>query len=199
MRLKRRIFLVVGIFSILIAVAFASYHFILDWNDVPTSHAQIYMAFGSVMHEPGVDVANDPKPFPNVNGLSQDSLATLRQAMDGNMDWAKNYNYIPGLREDDPGNLVLMYFNRPTRWSWYASPPTIFKKKEWIIIPVDFGIGMRPRSQQDRDYSERVSFDEFRRRLQQTLDFICTNNRPNWKTVVAEQTRFLNSVSHDHQ
>lgn len=148
-----------------------------------------------VMHEPGENVANDPKPFPNVNGSSRDSLATLKQEMGGNMDWATNYNYIPGLRENDPGNLVLMYFNRPTRWRWFAAPPTIFKNKEWIIIPVDFGTGMRPRSEEDRDYSERVSFDEFRRRIQQTLDFIRTNNRPNWQTVVVEETRFLNSIT----
>jgi hypothetical protein len=88
-----------------------------------------------------------------------------------------------------------MYFNRPTRWTWFAAPPTIFKEKEWIIIPVDFGIGMRPRSIQDGDYSERVSLDEFRSRLRRTLDFVRTNERPNWQTIVAEQTKFLDSIT----
>ena len=60
---------------------------------------------------------------------------------------------------------MLMYFNRPTRWTWFAAaPPTIFKEKEWIIIPVDFGIGMRPRSIQEGDYSERVSLKDVYKR-----------------------------------
>lgn len=197
MRHKRVIFPVAGIFAILIGLSFAYYRFILDWNGRPISNAQLLLAFVSVMHEPGVDFANDPKPFPNVNGSSQKSLTTLKQAMGGHMDWATNYNYIPGLRENDPGDLVLMYFNRPTRWRWFAVPPTIFQKKEWIIIPVDFGTGMRPRSEKNRNYSERVSFDEFRRRLRQTLDFIRTNDRPNWQTVVAEETKVLDSLTND--
>ena len=197
MRHKRVILSVAGAFAILIGLSFGYSRFILDWNGRPISNAQLRLAFVSVMHEPGVDFANDPKPFPNVNGSSQESLATLKQAMGGKMDWATNYNYIPGLRENDPGALVLMYFNRPTRWRWFAVPPTIFQKKEWIIIPVDFATGMRPRSEKDRDYSERVSFDEFRRRLRQTLEYIRTNDRPNCQTIVTGETHFLDSLTKD--
>ncbi len=199
MRLKRLILWTAGIFAILISLAFGYYHFILDWDGRPSSHAQIMLAFMKSMHDPGVNFANDPKPFPNVKGLSQDSVVTIRDGMGGNMDWAKDYNYVPGLREDDPGDLVLMYFNRPTRWTWFAAPPTIFKQKEWIIVPVDFAEGMRPRSGQDRDYSERVSLEEFRSRLRRTLDFVRTNERPNWQTIVAEHTKFLNSMEHFNQ
>jgi hypothetical protein len=193
--MKRVILWIAGILTVLIVLAFGYCRFILDWNGRPSSHAQIYMAFVQSMHEPGINYANDPKPFPNVKGSSQDSLATIRDKMGGDMNWATNYNYVPGLRENDPRDLVLMYFNRPTRWTWFAAPPTIFKEKEWIIIPVDFGIGMRPRSIQDRDYSERVSLDEFRSRLRRTLDFVRTNERPNWQTIVAEQTKFLDSIT----
>jgi hypothetical protein len=194
--MKRAILWIAGIIAILIGLAFGYYRFILDWDGRPISHAQIYLAFAESMHEPGVNYANDPKPFPNVKGLSQDSLATIRDKMGGDMNWSTNYNYVSGLRENDPGDLVLMYFNRPTRWTWFAAaPPTIFKEKEWIIIPVDFGIGMRPRSIQEGDYSERVSLNEFRSRLRRTLDFVRTNERPNWQTIVAEQTKFLDSIT----
>jgi hypothetical protein len=195
MRHKRTILWIAGTSVILIGLALGYHRFVLDWNGRPCCHAQIVLAFTSAMHEPGVNFANDPKPFPNVKGLSQDSLATLRDGMGGYMDWAKDYNYVPGLREDDPGDLVLMYFNRPTRWTWHGVVPTIFKKKKWIIVPVDFAMGMRPRSDPG-EYSERVSLDEFRNRLRRTLDFVRTNECPNWQTVVAENTKFLDSIEH---
>ena len=118
--------------------------------------------------------------------------------MGGYMVWAKDYNYVPGLRENDPADLVLMYFNRPTRWNWHGHPPTIFKEKAWIIIPVDFdmGVNFRPHTGQGGECSERVSLDEFRSRLRRTLDFVRTNERPNWQTVVAEHSKFLESIEH---
>ncbi len=195
MRPKRVILWIAGTFTILIGLAFGYHHFILDWDGRPVCHSGIMLAFMEAMHESGVNFANDPKPFPNVKGLSQDSLITIRDGMGGYMGWARDYNYVPGLREDDPGDLVLMYFNRPTRWTWHAAPPSIFKEKKWIIIPVDFGDGMRPRSGPG-EKSERVSFDEFRGRLRRTLDFVRINERPNWQMIVAEHTKFLDSIEH---
>jgi hypothetical protein len=154
------------------------------------------LSFLMVMHESG-NILNDPKSFPNVKGLSRDSLETLRDSMAGYMDWVKDYNYVSGLRENDPAELVLMYFNRPTRWSWHGPPPTIFTEKAWILIPVDFDLGpSRPHTGQLGENSERVSLSEFRSRLRRTLDFVRTNERPNWQTVVAEHSKFLNSIEH---
>jgi hypothetical protein len=42
--------------------------------------------------------------------------------------------------------------------------------------------------------SERVSFEDFRARLTGTLDFLRTNQRPSWQTVVAEHGKFLHSL-----
>jgi hypothetical protein len=155
------------------------------------------MGFLTVMHPNGGDILNDPKPFPNPTGLSQDSLATISESM-GYMAWTNDYNYIPGLREDDPPDLVLMYFNRPTRWNWHGPPRTIFKEKAWIVIPIDFGGGSSFRLHTDQigECSERISQDELRRRLGATLDFIRTNERPNWRMIVAEHEKFLNSIQH---
>jgi hypothetical protein len=46
------------------------------------------------------------------------------------------------------------------------------------------------------ELSERVSLAEFRSRLQRTLDFVRTNERPNWQTIVAEHAKFLDAVEH---
>ena len=189
---------IVGILAIIIGLAVGYYNFILDWNGRPFCHKQIMLAFLCVMHPSGGDILNEPKPFPNVRGSSRDSLASISDKM-GYMAWTNDYNYVAGLREDDPADLVLMYFNRPTRWNWHGSPPTIFKVKAWIIIPVDFGsgAGFRPQTGQWGECSERVSLDEFRNRLRRTLDFIRTNERPNWQAVVAEHTKFLDSIQND--
>lgn len=195
MRPKQVILWITGTLTVLIVLSFGYYHFVLDWKGRPTCHSAIMVAFMTAMHEPGINFANDPKPFPNVKGVGRDSLATIRDGMAGYMDWVKDYGYVPGLREDDPGDLVLMYFNRPTRWTWHAAPPSIFKEKAWILVPVDFAQGMRPRSGPGEE-SERVSLEEFRNRLRRTLDYVRTNERPNWQTVVVEHTRFLDSIEH---
>lgn len=196
---RRAILWFCGTFAVLVGLAYGSYRFLLDWHGRPTCHKLIMLGFMTVMHPHGGDILHDPKPFPNVRGSSQASLATLSESMAGYMAWTNDYNYIPGLREDDPPDLVLMYFNRPTRWNWHGVPPTIFQKKEWIIIPVDFGTGLdfRPHDGQIGECSERVSLTEFRSRLRQTLDFIRTNKRPYWQTVVADETKFLDSITND--
>jgi hypothetical protein len=198
MRPKRLILWIAGVLTVLIALAFGYDQFILDWDGRPTCHKGIMLSFLTVMHESGGDILADPKPFPNVKGSSRDSLETIRDSMGGYMVWAKDYNYVPGLRENDPADLVLMNFNRPTRWNWHGHPPTIFKEKAWIIIPVDFdmGVNFRPHTGQGGECSERVSLDEFRSRLRRTLDFVRTNERPNWQTVVAEHSKFLESIEH---
>src|SRR5580658_7834702 len=104
----------------LVGSALIYYNFILDWDGKPFCHKQIYTAFVLSMHEAGYDIAHDPKPFPNVKGIGRDSLATIHEGMGNYMDWAKEYGYVPGLREDDPGDLVLMYVERPTRWTWHG-------------------------------------------------------------------------------
>ncbi len=194
MRAKRANHLLLGIFAALLALPIGYYYLILDWQGRPFCHKQIMLAFKSWMGDHDKDTNRQPSDFPNINGKGADSLATIREEMGGYMDWAKVYKYVPGLREDDPGDLVLMYVDRPTRWTWHGQPPTIFKEKAWILVPVDFVGGRHPSG--PGELSERVSQDEFRSRLTHTLDFIRTNRRPNWQTIVAEHTKFLDSLDH---
>jgi hypothetical protein len=136
---------------------------------------------------------NNTNPFPNVGGSSADSLASIREEMNGYMSWATNYHYVPGLRQDDPGDLVLMYFDRPTHWVWHGTPHTRLEKKKWIVVPVDFTMGSRTPSGPG-ELSEQIPTAEFKQRLRATIDFVRTNQRPNWQAVVAEHTRFLQSI-----
>jgi hypothetical protein len=195
MRPKHVVLTAAGALFVLVALALIYYHFILDWEGRPYCHKQVLSAFKMWMQDNGMDINSDTNPFPNVNGVGKDSLASINEEMNGHMDWAEGYKYVPGLREGDPGDLVLLYVDRPTRWVWHGPASTIFKKKAWIIVPVDFAMGGRPQSGPG-ELSERVSLEEFRIRLRRTLDFVRTNERPHWQTVVAEHTKFLGSLEH---
>jgi hypothetical protein len=193
MRMRRVILGIGGSFALLGGLIFGFYHFILDWEGRPYCHKQIMFAFFHWMDDQGMPMNSDTNAFPNISGKSAASLAPISKLIGNPVDWAARYNYVPGLRQDDPGELVLMYIDQPTRWSWHGSPPTIFKEKEWIILAVDFGGPMREKSGPG-ELSERVSREEFCRRLKATLDFVRTNERPYWRTVVDEHTEFLKSI-----
>ena len=180
-------------------MAVAGLVFFLAWSGLlfdqegkPYCHKGFMFGFKRWMSDNGMDINSNTNVFPNIVGSSADSLTAIHDSMSGQMDWTKDYEYVPGLREDDPGHLVLMYMNRPTRWVWHGMPPTVFKTKAWIIVPVGFGTGRRPEG--PGELSERVSPDRFRERLRETLDFLRTNSRPHWQTVVAEHERFLESL-----
>ncbi len=187
MRVKRVILVIVAVPLALIAAVVCWYFFVLDWQGRPFCHKQIYTAFRLWMDDQKTNA------FPNVAGSSRLSLEAIREEMGGSMKWAENYRYAAGLREDDPGDLILMYLDQPTRWTWHGSPPSRFTKKAWIVVPVDFTMGDRPRAGHG-ELSERISSQEFKRRLQATLEFVKTNARPNWEAVVAEHTRFLDQL-----
>jgi len=193
MRLKRSIrWLIVALVVFVCAPIFFYNFIILDWNGRPYCHKQVMSSFLSWMSDKESNTNGAANEFPNVGGISRDSLAAINEEMAGT-NWSQNYRYVPGLREDDPGYLVLMYLDRPTRWTWHGRPPTIFKDKKWILVPVDFAIGGRTPSGPG-ELSERVTTDKFKRRLRETIGFVRTNARPNWQTIVSEQTKFLESI-----
>ena len=179
---------------VLVGLALGFYNFILDWQDKPYCHKQITMSLDMWMQQRGMDFQNRTGPFPNVGGTGKDSLAVIHTEMNDHMEWAKDYSYVAGLHADDPGDLVLMYFNRPTRWRAHIAPSTIFAQRKWILIPVDF-LFWGSRTVNDRgECSESVSTAEFKERLRKTLDYIRAKQRPNWQTIVAEHTKFLESL-----
>jgi hypothetical protein len=179
--------------AIVIGLPVGYYRFILDWENKPFGHKQVMLALMNWMDMNKTDGKSGTNPFPNVGGSGPASLAAIHQQMLENMEWAKDYGYVPGLRQIDPGNLVLMYFRRPTRWTMHIDSPTIFHDKGWILVPVDFCVGARERSGPG-EQSEWVSENEFKQRLKATINYLREKQRPNWETIVAEQTKFLESI-----
>jgi hypothetical protein len=176
-----------GAAFVYIVLGVAYYYFILDREGRPYCHKQFYLAFKTWMDDRSTNA------FPNTVGRSADSLAEIQEEMGGSTNWAAHYRYVPGLYEDDPGDLILMYFDSPTRWKWHGPSPTIFQEKAWIIVPADFTQSSR-RVSHSGELNEWVPTQEFCNRLQRTIDFVRTNQRPNWGTVVAEHTEFLDSI-----
>jgi hypothetical protein len=194
MRLKKTRLWVVGVPAVIVGLAFGFYYVILDWHGRPVCHKVVMGAFDEWISANGMDTNSRTNSFPNVNGMGKESLDSIRNGMNGYMEWAKDYRYIPGLRENDPGKLILMYYSRPTRWTWHGGPPTVFKEKAWIVVPVDFAFWGDRTPEGPGELSERISTKEFKTRLRATIDFVRTNARPNWQTVVAEHTKVLEEV-----
>lgn len=170
---------------LLVGLVAAHYFLIIDWDGRPFCHKNITLSLRFWMQEKG----GGAHAFPNVGGVGKTSIQVIAEEV-GTMDWATNYHYVPGLQDDDPPRLVVMYMTKPTRWTWHGSPPTIFEKKKWIVVPVDF----ESTPGHPGECSERLSEAEFKTRLRETIDFVRTNARPNWQVIVAEQTAFLDSL-----
>jgi hypothetical protein len=174
-----------GIVVAAVCSVLLAYQYLYDWEGQPCCHKQVDLAFTNWQQVGGT------KLFPNIDGQSSASLAEISQYM-GGVWLEESYMYVPGLNWIDPGELVLMYYAKPTRWTWHGSPPTIFTEKAWILIPVDMTYyGGTRELAGPGECSERVSFEDLRQRIQKTLDFLRENDRPNWQAVVEEHQRFL--------
>jgi hypothetical protein len=157
---------------------------LLDWGERPLCHKQIMLSFEQWQAEERTDA------FPNVDGGSRPSLSALRQML-ANPAVETKYRYVAGLRADDPGDLVLMYLAQPTRWIWHGRPRTRLAAKGWMVLPVDFACAPARAVAAPGECSERLSNKAFASRLRSTLDFVRTNQRPNWETVIAEHAAVI--------
>ncbi len=156
----------------------------LDRTGNPICHKQLYGVIQNWQEK------HSTRDFPNVDGDRVASVAAVKE-LANYPELKSHYSYVPGLSREDPGDLVLFYIDRPTRWTLHGSPPLIITSKKWILVPVDMKIHGSRSDTGPGELSERVSFDEFRKRLRKTLDYIKTKQRPNWETVVKQHTEFL--------
>lgn len=127
--------------------------------------------------------------LPNVNGKSADSLALLSSYYGGDLDELRDYRYIPGLKTDDPDDLVWFYMIRPSRRTWHGDPYVPWHPKLWIVLShrgmMEGGGG---------ELSELLTTAELQTRLKATIDFLKKNQRPGWQNAETEHTAFLNSL-----
>jgi len=126
--------------------------------------------------------------YPNANGMGSNSLAMVQPLFHSDL---QQYAYIPGLSNDDPKGLVLMYLRARTRYACHGDTEhTIFSPRRWMVLPPEIipGTGTYPEG------GELLDTPEFKKRLQTTLAFLRENQRPYWQAVADEQSAFLNSL-----
>ena len=101
--------------------------YLTDPNGKPTCHKLLMLDLYRWQD------TNHTSLFPNIDGLSVDSLSNLRDDADSDtiVEMNEKYMYVPGLKSDDPGELVLMYMREPTRWTWHGWRPSVFRSKAW--------------------------------------------------------------------
>ncbi len=132
--------------------------------------------------------------FPNALGRSTDSLAQCDKLLQSDESkLSGNYMYVPGLTRDDPGELVLLYMAKPTRWTWHGEWPLRAAPLRWLVVPVDFREGNREFNGKG-EQSQQLTDDQFFSRLEKTLRFVEENKRPNWESIVKEHRAFLDEV-----
>ena len=129
--------------------------------------------------------------YPNLNGDSAACIAVIEPFIgNGKHGQLDAYGYVPGLRFDDPTNVVLIYMKEKTRFTWHSDySHTLFSPRKWYVnSPSLVESGTCPEG------GDLLDTPEFKKRLLATLDFLRTNNRPNWEIVAREQLAFLASI-----
>lgn len=162
---------------------------LLDWRMRPMCHKQIMLSLMQWEQDHGRGRGG----YPNEGGRSRESLSVLREML-AVPTVESTYRYVAGLRPDDPGDLVLLYLAQPTRWIWHGRPRTRLVPKGWIVVPVDFALSSTRTVAVPGECSEWLPGKAFAERLRSTLDFVRTNQRPNWQTVIAEHAPVLEAL-----
>ena len=149
----------------------------------PLCHRALDGAFQQWMLETG-----HTNTFPNANGIGSNSLVMIEPFFAKDI---QRYGYVPGLRDDDPKDLVLMYLRTQTHYTWHGDTEhTIFSPRHWMVLsPWIVGEGTCPEG------GDLLDTQEFKRRLLLTLRFLQAQERPYWQVVTNEQMEFLKSIS----
>ena len=131
---------------------------------------------------------NKQTNYPNVEGDSSRSFLALHEFIKG--DPRPDYAYIPGLRETDPPDLILLYMNRRAKSQKPGDYAPLYKlpKLKWLAIPHKW-------SGPHCERGEWLETDEFKQRIRKTLDFLKENKRPNWERIVKEHEPFLETIN----
>ena len=196
-----RTVLIIAVLLLVIPVAcIGGFRLLHDFENMPLCGTQTYVDVQNWYDIRRSDV------LPNVRGRSTESIDHLiSYDAEEAKEWKAKYQYLPGLRKGDPGDLVMMYMKMPTRWVHHAAgPSSIFTQYRWVLVPLDFAQPGNPNGTRvDRkipyggENFERVSSDELRSRLRKTLKFLQDNKRPHWATVVAENEAVLASPENE--
>jgi ankyrin repeat protein len=127
---------------------------------------------------------------PNADGNGRKSLALLAEYMPKSYAEGvlRDYGYVPGLKENDPNDLVMIYLKKKTRRTWNGDhSASLLREPKWMVIGPDFGFDLPEGGRLENTQAFKV-------RLLRTLQFLKENDRPYWKNVEKEQMEFLASI-----
>jgi len=133
--------------------------------------------------------------FPNVDGSSSRSLALVLPYF-GSTDTnaLHDYMYVPGLRSDDPDNLILFYLREPSRRTWHGDTLWFNGPKRWVVLNPRMSSPDSDSGRAGGELCEALSMVEFKDRLRTTLDYLKRNERPGWQAAEQEHMRFISSI-----
>jgi len=133
--------------------------------------------------------------YPNVEGSSAKTLALVARYYGPDMNALRDYRYVPGLKRDDPKDLILAYVKEPSRRRWHGDAHWFGREKRWVVLNprVEDGEGDRW-----AEVAEWIPTDEFENRLAKTLQFLSENHRSYSTNAVIEHQRFLQELHSKH-
>jgi hypothetical protein len=178
----------VTIGGVAVLVLMFGFLIVLQSGPRPFCHRAIDGAFQQWMLETGrTNGVYTDGVYPNTNGIGSNSLAMIQPFFDQRI---QQYGYVPGLKYDDPNDLVLMYLKAQTHYTWHGDTEhTIFSPRRWMVLsPKIVASGTCPEG------GELLDTPEFKKRLQMTVTFLREHQRPYWQVVAEEQSNLLNSI-----
>lgn len=131
--------------------------------------------------------------YPNVAGDGRTSLNLIAPYMKYGSDELRDYRYVPGLKDDDPADLILAYVRKPSWRTWHGDTHWIRSDRRWVVLNPRFSPAMDTDARGYSEDGEAITTTEFHRRLQATLDYLKAQNRPFCTNVVQEHSVFLSS------
>jgi hypothetical protein len=135
--------------------------------------------------------------YPNESGDGSKSIEVIaaRITAPDAAHLRQDYAYVPGLKESDPAELILLYMKEPTRFKWHGDHPSLLRGKRWLVQTPDFRESDRP-AEWCPERGQWIDTPEFRRRLEKTLSFLKEQQRPYWERIMQEHEAFLAKAVH---
>ena len=137
--------------------------------------------------------------YPNVDGSSAKSLSVIARYYGPDPKALRDYRYVPGLKRDDPKDLILAYVTEPSRRRWHGDGHWFRKEKRWVVL--NPRIENAEDDQLDRwgELAECIPADELENRLAKTLRFLSVNQRNSCTNVVMEHQKLLQELHNKHR
>ena len=134
--------------------------------------------------------------YPNVDGSSSRSLAVLVPYVDPrDTNVLCDYRYVPGLRSDDPDNLLLFYMRESSSRTWHGDTHWFRSDKRWVVLNPHMSTPDNVDARGWSECGEGITTGQFKARLKATLDYLKSQGRPGWQAATAEHTQFLNTIA----